>query len=246
MNASFNPTMSRLSTAKQCIKGIIQKIDTQGNGKDAFGLMEMARIAPIVVPLTRNRSFFFQKLQQVAIEEDSRLNGTGLGYALFKGEYLLVALAEYAKKNHVETLSQRAKTIVVVTDGLEEPNPADKNQPFRFMHVKESLLQAQALGVFVWYVIVNPSFSTSSDITAAYAKNQLIQLAKQTGGGYVEIASSGAQLEAVNRIAQAILERKEESVPRLNYPLLLSLQLGLMLTCLGGMRFFEFLGYRIG
>lgn len=243
MKTAFNQSTSRLDFAKANVHELVNDIDSQGKGKDAFGLMACARIAPILVPMTRNRSFFFNEVSRLIPEENQQLNGTALGYALFKGVYLLEALEQYAQENRLETLSTKARSIVIITDGLEEPSPYDKGNPYRSMHMREALQQARALGIRVWYLVVAPP---SADLASTVERKTLFDLAASTGGGYVELLSAEDSQRELQKIASVILASQESIQEGVDTQLLLGLEFACLCACLACMRLSEYVGYRIG
>ena len=243
MKSTFDGSISRLDFAKGTVRALVNDIDREGSGHDTFGLMGCARIAPILVPMTRNRTFFFQKLDSLVPIEKEALNGTALGYALFKGELLLEALQQYAAKNNMETLSKKARSIVIITDGLEDVSPFDKKDPFRSMHMREALLQAKKFGIRVWYVVVAPP---QQDLVSLSERKILFDLAASTEGGYVELLSFEDCDREMMKIATRIYDSQEKIQGGIDSQLLLGVGLFCMVLFLACMRVAERLGCRIG
>jgi len=234
----MNSSGSRLDFAKKCVRDVIQGVDNERKGKDVFGLMECARLSPLIVPLTRNRDFFYQELKKIMPESEPRLNGTALGYALFKGTFLLVALEQYAKKNNIETLPRDAKSIVFITDGMEEINPQDFRHPFRSLPFKEALQQARAFHIRVWYILIAP---TSHTLFSSFAKERLLQLAESTHGGFIELLPNQNKEAALEQVAKSLIESAEIPKNMKQAPQnVLELKIGFMILCLVAMRFSEF------
>lgn len=238
MKTPMNGSGNHLSCAKECVHQLINQIDKQRRGIDVFGLMACSRLSPILVPMTRNRGFFDQELRKIAPEEDPNLNGTALGYALFKGAFLLVALEQYAKKNDIERLPRDAKSIVFITDGLEEIHPFDYRHPFRSLPFQEALRQARAFHIRIWYILLGP---TPMNYFSSFAKERLLQLTESTNGGFIELLPGQNKEAALERVSQSLLSSaqmpkgmKESMAPRLELKLLL------LILCLAGMRFSEF------
>ena len=237
MKTPADGTEIRLSFAKQCVQQLINQVDKQGERKDVVGLMACARLAPILVPMTRNRDFFLRELKKISPEEDPNLNGTALGYALFKGAFLLVALEKYAQKNELEILPRDAKSIVVITDGLEEIHPFDYSHPFRSLPFREALRQAKAFHIRVWYILIGP---TPTNYFSSFAKERLLQLTESTSGGFIELVPGQNKEAALERVSKSFLSSAQEPKGMKNvFSPSLDLKLLFLLLCLSGMRFSE-------
>ena len=242
METPFQGTETRLEFAKESVSNLVDLLDRDKKGKDEFGLIQCARLAPIIVPMTRNRDFFLKKLNAMQPETKPLLNGSALGYALFKGLYLIEAMTQYAETNQLETLSKRARSIVILTDGFEEPNPLDKAHPFRFMHMKEALQLAQSLNIRVWYLVLAKPVQ---DLVSTSQQTILFRLASMTHGGYLELVSSADRDRAFQEIARSIQAYEESTKEGVDRPFLFGIELILLILCFAIMRFFEQVGCRI-
>lgn len=234
---------SRLDFAKECVRDVVQTVDKERQGKDVFGLMECARLAPLLVPLTRNRDFFDHILNQITPEKEIKLNGTALGYALFKGSFLLMALEQYAKRNNIETLPRDAKSLVIITDGVEEIHPEDYGHPFRSLPFKEAMLQARSFNIRVWYILIASGDRPS---LPSFAKEKLLRLTESTHGGFIELLPSHNKEAALEQVSQSLISSIQLPKGMKQKPQnLLELKLGIMILSLVCMRFSEFGRYRL-
>ena len=209
-------------TKAQCVKSgllhCIDTIDSHGGKSDLLGLITFARVAKIGVPLSRDRSFLTDAITAIVPETVERLNGSAIGYALFKTVALLEACRSFA--NGEKNPPQVANTIILITDGLEEPHPADRADPFRSMRTLQALNTAAENHVAVNYINVDKN---SYQQLLPDERDRLRQAIEGTGGRYYEITQNQSLGEVLSTIA---LSEKTKSAPPLTNP---SLELGFWL-----------------
>jgi len=176
-------------------------------GDDLFGLVSFARAAMVRVPLSRDRSFFMQRLSTLYPETEEFRNGTALGYAIFKSVYLIEACRQFAQTQKETHFTGQA--LIVITDGLEEPHPADRNHPFRSMRYEQALRFAKEKGVRVYYLNIDKN---SYERMSYSDRENLRKLVEATGGIYGEVPSSQKIEEVLGHIAQKEVYQRTEKV----------------------------------
>ena len=181
----------KMTVAKDGIFASIKHLDEKGGGKDLLGLATFARAERVVAPLTKDRGFFSEVLASVLPETIEALNGTAIGYAIFKATALIVACSDIGSSEKFSSEPTTVdSTIIVLTDGLEEPHPADLSHPYRSMRSIQALRVAKDNHVCVHYINVD---KTSYQRMAADERDRLIEAIEATGGSYHE-AMSKAQV----------------------------------------------------
>lgn len=188
-----DPLPGRAGKAKMAlVKEAVTSYLREREAQDLIGLVSFARAAQIESPLSDDRSFLLRTLDRLAPQTVEALNGTALGYAIFKSVYLLVACRAFAR---ADPSAPRANSIVLITDGLEEPHPADCNNPFRSMRAVQALECAQRAKVRTYYVNMARAGQQGLSVDQ---KTKLIEALRATGGGYFE-APTADDLHAILR-----------------------------------------------
>lgn len=203
-----NPSVSKMATVQDGLKTCLATIDDNGGANDLIGLITLARVANIKVPLTRDRTFFIHEINKLVPETIENLNGTAIGYAIFKSVTLLTACHFLAaeEKNPQKT----ASTIILITDGLEEPNPADRTDRFRSMRSFTALTIAKENHIRVQYVNVDKN---SYQQLSADERDRLQKAVEATGGKYYEVTTNATLARTLDTIAQSEEVQKVTSEP---------------------------------
>lgn len=207
---------------------------------DVAGLIAFARVPEVLCPLTLNRQELAAKLNAIEpVKEDER-NGTAIGYAIFKAVNIIVATKYYANRQedaHKSVYDITNQAIIIVTDGLQSPNPADKDNPFRFMPPDEAIKYAKDNGVRVFYIGIDPILA-SSDYKDDISK---MRKSMQGSGGELFIATTELPVERImsqiNSMEKSELPPQTVLQPVREYPLahvfillaMLSLAFGVLL-----------------
>lgn len=151
---------------------------------DLVGLIAFARVPRVLCPLTLDRTEILNQLNDIQPLQEDNVNGTAIGYAIFKAVNIFVATSYFAdrqKERHLPVYQIKSRAIVIITDGLQEPNPADKENPFRFMSMDEAVNYAQENNIRVYFIGVDPLFKQkefASDV--AQMKNAI----ERSGGAF--------------------------------------------------------------
>ncbi len=174
----------------------VQKIEKINLAKDAIwrdvherkgdlvGLISFARAARVVCPLTQDLQEFIGRLKEVEPVSQESLNGTAIGYAIFKAVNIFVATDYFAKrlkeqKDPAYAIEQRA--LVVITDGLQSPHPEDRQNPFRFIPIDTAIRYAKENNVRVYFIGIDPVFRREEFTQAV---NEISQATSSTGGKF--------------------------------------------------------------
>ena len=204
--------VSRNETKIQAVKaGLVQcinTIDSHGGESDLLGLITFARAAKIEVPLSRDRLFLTNAISAIVPETVDRLNGSAIGYAIFKTTTLVEACRSFA--NGEEGQRQVGNTIILITDGLEEPNPADRSDPFRSMRTLQAMNSAAEDHITIHYINVDKN---SYQQLMPDERDRLRQAVEATGGKYYEIAQGQALGDILSTIALAEGTKRVSPLP---------------------------------
>ena len=215
------PSNQKETKAQSVKTGLLQCIDTidsHGGKNDLLGLITFARAAKIDVPLSRDRSFLTNTIAAIVPETVERLNGSAIGYAIFKTVALLEACRSFA--NGEKLPPQVGNTVILITDGLEEPHPADRADPFRSMRTLQALNTAAENHIAVNYINVDKNSYQQLLPDERYRLRQAIE---ETGGTYYEITQNQSLGDVLSTIA---LSEKVKSALPLTGP---SLEIGFWL-----------------
>ena len=146
--------MSKSDWVKRLASDLIEK-----RKHDLIGLIGFARKANIICPLTLDRAELSRRLNDMRVVQKDEEEGTAIGYAIYKTVNFIVStkhFAERAKEKKEPSYSIENQVIIVLTDGLQSPNPLDRDNPFRFMRPEDSIDYAEKNGIRVYYVGVDP------------------------------------------------------------------------------------------
>ena len=191
-------TESKDQSVRTGLVQCIDTIDSHGGAGDLIGLITFARAARIDVPLSRDRPFLEKAIAGIVPETVERLNGSAIGYAIFKSVTLLEACRSFA--NGEQTPPEVGNTIILITDGLEEPHPADRSDPFRSMRTLQALNSAAANHITVQYINVDKN---SYQQLMPDERDRLRQAIEATGGRYYEITQNQSLGDVLSTIALA-------------------------------------------
>lgn len=172
--------MTKLGLLRQVLKEFIQGDPSKGLkglSNDLIGLVAFARAPIVLSPLTMDHKLILDKLSRLETVKDKSLDGTAIGYAIYKTAHLIASSKEYFKEKG-ENLNA---LMIVVTDGLQDPNPMDRGQGFRTIELEEAAAYAKANGVKVYIINIEPKLKEEK-----FAPNlrQMKRVAEMTGGKF--------------------------------------------------------------
>ena len=179
----------------QFVKGN-KELGLPGRPSDLIGLIAFARVPEILTPLTLDHETVLDHLLNLDIVRKQELDGTAIGYAIYKTTHLIAAskhFAEQLAENEEASYDIKNQVIVLVTDGLQSPSPLDAEHPRRTMMLRDAAASAREKGVRVYIVNVEPAIRDPR--YSRYLKD-LQQTALVTGGRFF-IADTPEQLLSI-------------------------------------------------
>jgi len=191
-------TLPKIDVLKQVTRTFVQgepKTDLKGRPNDMIGIIAFARSAQVISPLTLDHRYIIEALQNLEVTNDADEEGTSLGYAVYKAAHILAATRHYAQDlagAGKPAYDIKSAVMILVTDGLQETNPKDTQNPLRAMEMPEAAAYAKEQGIRLYIVNVDPEFAQPK-----YAPNlrQLEQATESTGGHFFLVDSSTSLAE---------------------------------------------------
>ena len=175
-------------------------IGLTGRPNDLIGLVYFARAARVVVPLTFDHRVLLRQLDDFKEVGDKDQDGTSIGYAIYKTANMIVATKHYAeelaaKRDSKEAPSYSIKNsvMILITDGLQDPNPLDKGKRFRNIDVPEAAAYANENEIRLYIINVEPKMNEES--FAPY--QHIMQKAAQLTGGQFYMVDMTSGLEQI-------------------------------------------------
>lgn len=172
---------SKINITKQALERLVHKL-TGEQTAHLLGVMDFARAAFVQCPLTYDEQAILHAVEALQPVTSDVLNGTSQGYAIFKGTTQILALEECTKKYDINpSFRVKDRALLMWTDGIEDINPLDREDPFRSMRILQALDQAKSAGVRVYFVLCEPALDTMR------YKDHLQKLSKAviaTGGNF--------------------------------------------------------------
>jgi Ca-activated chloride channel family protein len=166
------------------------KLGLPGRGNDMIGLITFARGAQVLSPLTLDHQAVLKQLAKLDKIGDMEQDGTAIGYALFKAANLIAATRHYAQE--LSDKGEPAYTIknyvmILVTDGLQDPNPLDKGKRLRNIDIPEAANYIKEQGIRLYAIAIEPKLSTEAYAPYRRLMNRVTEL---TGGKFYLMSSS--------------------------------------------------------
>lgn len=181
----YRKSVTKIEMLKEMTKRFVEgdsSLGLKGRPNDLIGIVEFSRSAHVISPLTLDHSEILHELDKLNVNRDPTQLGTSLGYAIFKTANLIAATRHYAKEiggKGEPSYDIKSSVILLVTDGFQEINPADENNPLRSIEVSDAIAYAKKEGIRVYIVNIDPSIATPE-----YADNRkLFQLLTESTGG---------------------------------------------------------------
>lgn len=188
-------------------------IGLKGRPNDLIGLIFFARAAKVMVPLTLDHRALLKQLDNFDAVGSPEQDGTSIGYALYKTVNMIVAAKHYAeeiiaKKNNLgmnESKETAAYTIknsimILITDGLQDPNPLDKGKRFRNIDVPEAAAYAKENGIRLYIINVEPQMAEEQFVPYQH----IMQKAATLTGGQFYMVDTTHTLEEIYKEIDSI------------------------------------------
>lgn len=169
---------------------------------DLIGLVAFARYPTILSPLTINHQVILDKLSSLQVIKDTAEDGTAIGYALYKTANLIVSTQEYYRKEG-DLLNA---IIILVSDGLQDPNPLDRGHAYRAMELEDAAEFAKKHGIKIYIINIEPRLKEKK-----FEPNlkQLQRITQMTGGQF--FLADGKQ--GVGTIFQELDDIEKSKIP---------------------------------
>lgn len=183
---------------------------------DLLGLVAFARVPHILSPPTLDHQGILNQIAKLQVVSSPDQDGTAIGYAIFMTSSLIANLIDEVDKLGDKAPYQiKSSAIILVTDGLQDPNPLDKDNPYRFMSLPQATDYAKKRGVKLYVINISPELAE-----AKYLPNlrQLEQLTSMTGGHFYHLQNPLDLKEILKDINQLETSKLIEPLDPENYP----------------------------
>lgn len=183
--------------------------------QDLIGLISFARSTQILSPPTLDHQELLKEISQIQPVPTMDLDGTAIGYAIYKSANLISSLKEQADYLGKSAPYQiKGTVIVLVTDGLQDPNPLDKDNPYRSMELQQAADYARSKGVKLYVINIEPKLAS-----AQYLPNlrEMQRVAESTQGKFYHAHSPNDLtdfLDDINRIEVSKIYESADSRAR--------------------------------
>ncbi|WP_044882772.1 VWA domain-containing protein [Neochlamydia sp. EPS4] len=207
---SKRQNISKEALLKQVTKEFIQgnpSAGLKGRANDLIGLITFARVPHILSPLTLDHQQILKALAHIQVVKKQEDNGTAMGYAIYKTVSMIAATKYYA--NHLAQKNQPAyniknSIIILVTDGLQDPNILDKNSLWRNLGLKEAAVFAKEKGVRLYFINIDPRIYADQ---LSSQRRQMEEITQLTGGRLFILNDPGEM-----KTVYATIDRLEKSI----------------------------------
>jgi Ca-activated chloride channel family protein len=192
-------SIRKVDLLKEMTKKFVEgdpKTGLKGRPNDLIGLIAFARGAHVLSPLTLDHAAILSELSTFAPIGQMDQDGTSIGYAIFKTANMISATKHYAQE--LVEKGEPAYTIkntvmILITDGMQDPNPLDKGKRLRNMDVPEAAAYTKEQGIRLYIVNVEPKLGMEE--FAPY--RHIMQRAAELTGGKFYLVDSNTNLEKI-------------------------------------------------
>ncbi len=147
----------------------------RGRPSDMLGIVSFARTASVVTPLTLDHAQVLDGLKELQVVPSQDQDGTAIGYAIYKTATLIAATEQFMKGK----FEIKGAAILLVTDGLQDPNPLDNENSLRNQDIPEAADYAKEQKIKLYIINIDPSITMDQ---FAPHRNQMRTAAESTGG----------------------------------------------------------------
>jgi Ca-activated chloride channel homolog len=193
---------------KEFVKGN-PKFGLKGRPHDLMGLVTFARTAQVLSPLTLDHQTILDELAKLKIEQNPDLDGTAIGYAIYKTVNLIAATRHFAQdlnKQGKSAYEIKNSIIVLVTDGFQSINPLDQNNSLRSIDLPDAAKFAKENHVRLYIINVEPKMASEE---FGPQRRLMQRIVKETGGEFYLVDSS----QNLAQIYQSIDRLEKSSLP---------------------------------
>lgn len=203
---------TKMELLKQLTKAFIEgdpKAGLNGRPSDMIGLVAFARTAQILSPLTLDHKMLIDQLNQLDIMRIKDQDGTGIGYAIYKTANLIAATRHFAENLRGQgkpAYEIKDAVMILVTDGMQDPNPLDQHNKYRWMDPEQAAAFAKKENIHLYIVNIDPEYSKPE---WAANRKQMERMATMTGGRFYSLGSASN----INQIYQEIDSLSKSAIP---------------------------------
>lgn len=172
----------------------------EGRKDDMIGVVTFARSAQVLSPLTLNHQALLKRLSKLDIMRIKDQDGTAIGYAIFKTANLFVSTKHFAEQLQQEgkpAYTIKSAVMILVTDGLQDINPLDKEKRFRSMSIESAAEFAAENGIRLYVINVEPGFATDQ---YAPQRREMTRIVKKAGGDFFQATENESLSEIYKQI----------------------------------------------
>lgn len=203
-------TMTKMDLLKKVSKEFVagdKQIGLSGRSQDMLGLLTFARGAQVLAPLTLDHQSIIDRLNTLSYISDLNLDGTAIGYAIYKTANLIAATRHYAQELEGEgkpAYTIKSSIMIVVTDGLQAPSPLDKDKELRNVELLDAAKFAKKQGIKVYIINVEPRIA-SQEFSAH--RSLMKKVAELTGGKFylveerIDLATIYSEIDKLEKSA---------------------------------------------
>lgn len=181
------------------LKGVVSAFIKENRG-NMIGLVGFARGAQVLSPLTLDQNALQQKISDFSVVKEPSQDGTAIGYGIYKAATLIAATKHYAREieqDRAPAYDIKDAVMILVTDGIQDPNPLDEENPLRTVDIPEAAAYAKQEGIRLYIVNVEPRLE--QDKFAAH-RSQMQKAAEATGGRFFIAASPDSLAGIIKQI----------------------------------------------
>ncbi|MEM1282787.1 MAG: VWA domain-containing protein [Chlamydiota bacterium] len=135
----------------------------KGRPNDLIGVVSFARSAQVLAPLTLDHREIIENLRALKVNHDESQLGTAIGYAIFKTANLIKATQHFGQdvvQDGKPAYEIKNSVILLVTDGFQETNPEDYQNPLRSIDLVDATNFAKEYGITLYIVNIDPKINS--------------------------------------------------------------------------------------
>jgi len=184
-------TVRKIDMLKQVTAEFIKNEST-----NLIGLITFARIPQVLTPLTLDQDTLLEEIKKIDVVKGREEDGTSIGYAIFKTAHLIAATRHFAQELREKgkpAYEIKGSAIIVVTDGLQDPNPLDEGNRLRMIGLEDAATYTRDQGIRLYIINIDPTIA--GDEYAPH-RRQLNRVTEMTGGKFY-LLGAGQSLQKV-------------------------------------------------
>lgn len=162
----------------------------KGRPNDLIGVVTFARSAQVLAPLTLDHRNIIEHLRSLGVNHDENQLGTAIGYAIFKTANLIKATQHFGQdiiRDGEPAYEIKNSVILLVTDGFQETNPDDYQNPLRSIDLVDAANFAKEYGITLYIVNIDPNITSEK---YSDHRKYFELLTEVTGGKFYHVDTS--------------------------------------------------------